>query len=1528
MEKQRNWNKELPEEHDACGIVAAVETSGQPTHENVSRIIDALDQMNHRAGFVDGEGDGTGILVDIPRKIWMKRLMKNGLPGAFVEDEHFGVAHLFVPKTDSATVADWKKTVRDLFATKGLTILLDQAGEVDPSVLGPQGTKEEPLFWQIAFGVQEEGAEAVELKDYDARLYHLTCEIEAETPIHVVSLSRCSVVYKVRGSAECLRGYYPELQNPELRSSVTVGHNRYSTNTTTVFERVQPFSLLGHNGELNTIKRLREEAEMLGIPTVVGGSDSQDLNRAVEGLINEYGLSFFEAMEMVFPPIVNEIKHFQKDLQDLYMYFRSAWGPFAQGPAGIVSRYGNECVFSVDALGLRPLWRVQTETSIWFSSEQGVVPLREMICEPRPMAPGEKIGLLLSPEGVKELNYPELQREVLQRASTRFKFANYRRSIAFGAPRAEFADGELLVETAKQESAEDRERLLAALGWESEDLTLVDHQANTGLEPIRSLGFDGPLAVLSQERRNLADYFKESVAVVTNPAIDREREIEHFSTRVVIGPRPSLLGHQGLVHRRVELQTPLLLGGHRRTAPLSRDLYRPLAHQLGTYLFEDLLREFEDVKYGVSVLHINSLEGESMQQALARLSQEAVEAVVSGAHVLVLDDRFTFRDDFGYLDPHLATSAIHFALKEYPVAKKAENLRRRVSLVLRSGGLRNLHDIVVAIGLGADAVNPYLMWELASHTEPLAMIKNLYSALQKGLEKVISTIGIFELRGYDRLFSSIGLHPEVAAHFGIVNFYGSQKGGVSFADLEQDAAGRMKLFTEGEKARVARGYQVFPRLWKLVTDVGEGVKPYSAYTEKVQELEKKNPISVRHLLAPKVVDEAKRPPVEQVDISVGMHSLPFLISSMSFGSQNETAFRAYAEAAYRLNMISFNGEGGEIKDMIGKYPNHRGMQIASGRFGVNNELLNSSNLVEIKIGQGAKPGEGGHLPGSKVSVKVAAARNASVGVDLISPSNNHDIYSIEDLAQMIDEMKTANPNARVSVKVPIVPGIGTIAVGVAKAGADIITVSGYDGGTGAARAHALRNVGLPTEIGVKEAHEALVESGLRHLVELWADGGLKNGIDVLKMILLGANRVGFGTLAMMAVGCTACRGCHKDTCHVGIATQIESMEEAEEKGLKMFVPRELDRSISRLMNFFAGMGEELREWTAKLGVTRTQDLVGRADLLEQIDLHARIDLTALTTPCVVETQHGVPAVRMSSVGVNSLTERISSEAVVEMASGNSHVTHQVQRTMSRDRVLGSHFAGTVTRSRLKGEHGNFQKASLRLDDGSIAGNGFAAYNVTGVHLRVQGGAQDGLGKTSYGGKVILLKGVNKHGVRVNGSAGKSLGYGAQRGLFIIQGMADSRAGIRLSGADMIFGQRLTEPLQDHLGMIGARSQIKGFAFEYMTNGRVLVLGDPGPWICSGMTGGTVFLRLQPELGLDEKALRRRIAKGAKVSLMRLDRQGVRDVEELLTTYRAELQKSGQEEEASVIEQLLHAPQHHFLMIKPGEQQTDQDIATE
>ena len=607
-----------------------------------------------------------------------------------------------------------------------------------------------------------------------------------------------------------------------------------------------------------------------------------------------------------------------------------------------------------------------------------------------------------------------------------------------------------------------------------------------------------------------------------------------------------------------------------------------------------------------AVLDISCLEAETAEGALERLKYEAAKKVLDGAELLVLSDRTAFEGERPWLDPHLALAAIDRALREYRVEPGEENLRRRTSIVLRSGAIRNVHDVCMALGLGADGVCPYVMIEVICVDDYEQDISNICSALRKGIEKVISTLGIHEVRGYARLFSAIGLKPELVEIFGTPATTGRAAAAPASRSWTPSPAVRQRILAGQEDGKPAKTFRFYPKVYKAAIAAANGSATFEEYSAKVRELEHEQPISMRHILDLKSDREPIDP--EQVDPGVGRHSYPIVISSMSFGSQGETAFRAYPEAAKRINIVCVNGEGGEIRDMYGKYPLWRGQQVASGRFGVTSEMLNSSYLVEIKIGQGAKPGEGGHLPAKKVSEKVAAARNASPGTDLISPSNNHDLYSIEDLAELIDELKTANPDVRVSVKVPVVPNIGTIGVGIAKAGADIITLSGFEGGTGAARQHALRHVGLPSDIGTRAVHLALLETGIRNRVEIWADGGYRHGWDIVKLHCLGANRVAFGTLAMVSLGCTICRGCQLDTCHVGIATQIESMEEAEEKGLKKFTPQEFERAAENCARFFAGMGEEVRQIVADLGYERAQDLVGRSDLLVQARAKATIDL--------------------------------------------------------------------------------------------------------------------------------------------------------------------------------------------------------------------------------------------------------------------------------------------------------------------------------
>jgi glutamate synthase (NADPH/NADH) large chain len=1525
------------EDKDACAIYASVRKDATPSHEPIERAIPALQKMLHRAGNVDGEGDGCGLLLDIPRKIWAEEVRSGGHDPSLTLDDAFAVAHVFVER--SQDLEKVQHDARELLGRGGFRILAERIGMVDSPALGPTAREEEPHFWQVAGLIADASRR-------DRVLFDLLIELERELDVHVPSLSATTCVYKVMGAPKILGEYYPDLRDERFETIGCFGHNRYSTNTWPSFKRVQPFSVLGHNGEINTVEQLRQEARMLNVPIQPGSSDSQDLNRTVDTLVSRDGLSLAEAMETVVPPIVNEIRLLPDELHRFYMYLRQAMGPFAQGPVALIARHGDECVFSADALGLRPLWQVETGDDFVFSSEPGVVAVAEMVSEPKPLAPGEKAMVEIDRAAKRSTlrAHDEMLRVVRDRWLARNgaeEPAPYDRALTTGGP-LEGTDVPGYSEAGPEEPVKVVDRILAGFGWQRDDVKLVQQMASNGAEPVGSLGYDGPLAALSPERQNLADYFKETVAVVTNPAIDREREMEHFSTRSVFGRRPSI-DAAGVDTGTVETSFPVILGGHHGLAPLSDETYRQIAREHQTYLLEDLWEEFRG---RAAAVDISLLESETTKGAIERIKQEAVKKVRDGAELLVLTDRTVYDAERRYLDPHLATSAVDQALKQFRVEPGEENLRRRCGLVLRSAAIRNVHDTMLALGLGANGVCPYTMVEVICVEDYRTDIGNLCAALAKGIEKVISTIGIHEVRGYARQFSSIGVKPELAEIFQTEAFAASEGGGIGFAGLDESANERARILAGDEDAKPAKTFRFYPKVYKAAIATANGSGSYAEYSEKVRDLEAQSPISMRHIMGLKG-DREPLADASAVDAGVGHHDYPVVISSMSFGSQSEPAFRAYAEAAKAINVLCVNGEGGEIRDMYGHYRKWRGQQVASGRFGVSAEMLNSSYLAEIKIGQGAKPGEGGHLPGKKVSEKVAAARNAAPGTDLISPSNNHDLYSIEDLAELIDELKTVNPDVRVSVKVPVVPNIGTIGLGIAKAGADIITLSGFEGGTGAARQHALRHVGLPSDIGTRAVHRALMEAGLRNRVEIWADGGYRTGHDVVKLHCLGANRVGFGTLAMVSLGCTICRGCQLDTCHVGIATQIETVEQAQDHGLKKFTPQEIDTAAENCARFFQAMGEEVKEVVASLGYDRAQDLVGRYDLLEQVSHHDQIDLAPLITPLeefldlepldlpVAEeiaeerAEAGLVVARPIRMEAKAASAQIGSLAG-EVCSGSTVSSRFPRATDANDRVLGTELAGAIARSRIfdDGPESNDDVlADLEFDGGSVAGQGFGAFNAYGVSIRVEGGAQDGVGKTMLGGTVAVLKGKGAKGRRLNGSVGKSFAYGAQRGRLFVQGSADSRFCIRLSGADVVLGGEPEGPIDDSRGCVVDRANAKGFAFEYMTSGRAIVLGDLGPWACAGMTGGRVYVR-HNAFGIDREAIEARLGEGAKVELKELDSEGLLDVDDLLAHYAKELEATDQGEEAERMRSLAGAAADNFLMIVPHKVQADPSISTE
>ncbi|MGE5281332.1 MAG: glutamate synthase central domain-containing protein, partial [Chloroflexota bacterium] len=915
------------EDKDACAIYASVRRDATPSHAPIELAIPALQKMLHRAGNVDGEGDGCGLLLDLPRKIWAEEVRAGGHDPSLTLDPAFAVAHVFIERPQD--LERIQHDARELLGQGGFRILAERIGVVDSPALGPTAREEEPHFWQV-------GGLVADAARRDRVLFDLLIELERQLGVHVPSFSATTCVYKVMGAPKVLASYYPDLRDERFEAIACFGHNRYSTNTWPSFKRVQPFSVLGHNGEINTIAQLRQEARMLGVPIQPGSSDSQDLNRTINTLVNRDGLSLAEAMEMVVPPIVEAIRSLPEELHRFYMYLRQAMGPFAQGPVALISRHHDECVFSSDALGLRPLWQVETAEDFVFSSEPGVVPVAKMVAEPKPLAPGEKALVTIDRERKRSTLHPhdEMLRIVRERWLSRNgveEAAAYDRALDAGGP----LEGEEVPgysEAGPEEPVRVSDRVLAGFGWQRDDVKLVQQMASSGSEPVGSLGYDGPLAALSPERQNLADYFKETVAVVTNPAIDREREMEHFSTRAVFGRRPSL-DAAGEDTGTIETAFPVILGGHHGLAPLSDKTYRRIAREHRTYLLEDLWEEFRG---RAAAVDISLLESETTKGAIERIKQEAVKKVRDGAELLVLTDRTVYDADRRFLDPHLAISAVDQALKSYKVEPGEENLRRRCGIVLRSAALRNVHDTMLALGLGANGVCPYTMVEVICVEDYQSDVSNLCDALNKGIEKVISTIGIHEVRGYARQFSSIGVKPELAEIFMTEAFAASERGGVGFADLDEDANERARILADEEEAKPAKTFRFYPKVYKAAIATANGSGSYEEYSQKVRDLERQSPISMRHIMGLK----GDREPVDPagVDAGVGLHDYPVVISSMSFGSQSEPAFRAYAEAAKSINVLCVNGEGGEIRDMYGKYRKWRGQQVASGRFGVSAEM--------------------------------------------------------------------------------------------------------------------------------------------------------------------------------------------------------------------------------------------------------------------------------------------------------------------------------------------------------------------------------------------------------------------------------------------------------------------------------------------------------------------------------------------------------------------------------------------------------------
>ena len=1412
-------------EHDACAIYAAISKKphgGGSEHSALWRVgVESLRQMDHRAGWIDGRSDGTGLLVDIPRDLWAQRLLEHGVRhSAF--DSRFWIFQVVTPvshRRESIQTLNQSLAGTPFHRLMSHRELTDNGQALDSHALWHAG---------------DPGS--------TADIYQTLEVLETAFPGSVASFSNTHIVLKVTQGPDALERILGEQAAADFQPRVVIGHNRFSTNTATDLSRVQPFLGLAHNGEIDTVDRLQREMAAYGVVPISQGSDSQNLDRLISALVWRDHLGHAEAVRVAISPSPAVIASLSEADQILWKKIHAVWGPYAQGPAAIVHRMGNSIVGAVDALGLRPLWILETSEAYILSSEPGITSPDQWVAEPKVIGPGQMVAFEWEADGnVRRIEQSAVMGRLAKRVSCAVP-APWKRSGT--APSTGYPLW-----------------LYRANGWHKDDEQLIHSFSQNHREPIGSLGFDGPLAPFSESLVNISDFLQETVAVVTNPALDRERESEHFSLQTFLGARPSWDGVAGAIAEPVLLDSPWLSDAD----------------------VTDLISHFG--AYSTTLPLIMSPEADELSASLA-LAAQAAAAVRNGCQLLVLDDQDATDARSIGLDPSLATAAVDRALIDAGV-------RRQTGIIVRSAMLRNLHDGAVLLGLGANAIDPYLIWSLTSPES----FTGTRTVMDQGLEKIISTMGIHELAGYGRVFSAIGLPDAIADILDIRSFAAGPYESWAAHRVAQQAQ-RMAL--RGEKSRLMPIPRATNYAFKAVKKLTAGSMDIAEYEQEMHHNETKHPIALRQTLSFNT-DQALHAEIP-VTLQVGEHSLPFVISSMSFGSQGETAFRAYAEAGKQLNMLSMNGEGGEIPDMIGQYYHWRGHQVASGRFGINTTLLNGARYAEIKIGQGAKPGEGGHLPGKKVSVKVAEARSAVPGVDLISPSNNHDLYSIEDLKELIDELKEANPELLVVVKVPIVPNIGTIAVGIVKAGADVINLSGFDGGTGAARVHALRHVGLPADIGVPLTHTALTLAGLRDRVELWADGGMRSAQDVVRLVLLGANRVGFGTLSMMALGCTVCRGCQLDTCHVGITTQIESVEEAEMRGLKRFVPQDLDAAVAGLVSLFSQLGEGVRMHLRSLGFTSLQEAVGQSQFLQQTSFQSLLGYETF---------------------LGELSDLVQQDEYA--AQGSQAVGFSAKPSSGPVRLRNSRSIGTnVSGQRIR--YKDIKTPVLNPVE-RVAGQGFGAFLSHGVHLIAHGGAQDGVGKGASGGLIAVVKAPNREGAFYGGHVGKSMAYGAQGGLFIVQGGADARAGIRLAGADLvILGDGLPTPKT--APTLWDSAAIKGFGFEYMTRGRGLILGDPGPWLASGMTGGVIYLRHSPEEGLTTDLLVSRLAESAKVVISPLNAADVSAVRDLLSPALQVLKATNQADSAERVQAVWDDPIGALVKIVPSSEQVDPSLSTE
>ncbi len=1396
-------------EHDACGIGAVVDIRGRKSHGTVDSALKIVEKLEHRAGKdAAGEtGDGVGLLLQVPHRLMVKATGNLGI--ALGGERDYGVGVFFFPQ-DRVRRAQAQKMLEIIVDKEGLEFLGWRDVPVHPEVLGEKARSCMPHICHCFVKRPEDCARGLE---FDRRLYVVRRVFEqSNVNTYIPSFSSRTIVYKGMFLVEQLRQFYADLTDPDCQSAIALVHSRFSTNTSPSWERAHPNRYILHNGEINTIRgnadRMLAREETVSSPVMdddmdkilpvvdQNGSDSAMLDNTLEFLMMN-GMELPRAVMLCIPEPWAKDKRMDREKRDFYHYYATMMEPW-DGPAAIVFSDGDTVGAVLDRNGLRPCrWYLTDDQQLILSSEVGVLDVPpECIVKKSRLQPGRM--LLADLREGRLVDDAELK-------------SRYARRQPYG----EWLDANLIhlrdlpipnkrVETHTQEL---RDRLYKAFGYTYEEVKdAILPMARDGMEPTSAMGVDTPLAVLSERRQPLFNYFKQLFAQVTNPPIDAIREEIVTDTTVYVGPSGNLLEEKASNCTVLQIQNPILT---------SVDLMK--------------IRHMDRPGFHVETVSLLYYKGSPLANALDRLVVNVDRAYKKGANIIILSDR-------GVDENHVAIPSLLAVstLEQHLVRTKK---RTAVSMVLESAEPRDVHHFATLLGYGAQAINPYLAQECVEELverglldkESSVAVRDYNEAILHGIVKIASKMGISTIQSYQsaQIFECVGINRATVDRY-FTNTVSRVEGvgleeigegvewnhsqafdplGLGF-DSTLDSAGIHKLRSGPDKEDHMYNPRTILLLQKAAREGSyEIFKEYSALVDFADK-----PHTLRGLLDFRVSEDGGIPleEVEPVESIVRR----FKTGAMSYGSISREAHECMAIAMNRIGGKSNSGEGGEARERLSSDRRSAIKQVASGRFGVTSEYLVSADEIQIKMAQGAKPGEGGHLPGKKVYPWIARTRCSTPGVTLISPPPHHDIYSIEDLAQLIYDLKNANRFARISVKLVSEAGVGTIAAGVAKAGAQVVLISGHDGGTGAAPRSSIQGAGLPWELGVAEAHQTLIQNGLRQQVVIEADGKLMTGRDVAIACMLGAEEFGFATAPLVAMGCCMMRVCNLDTCPAGIATQDPELR-------KRFSGRP-----EYVENFMYFVARELREYMASLGVRTVDELVGRCDLLrvreKLITRRAEaLNLDALLqNPCGDHVPHFDPAAVYDfqlerTADMRVLMEKLG-KSLRDRRSGRLDI-----RISSTDRAFGTLFGSEITRTCENG----LPEDSYVITCRGGGGQSFGAFIPRGLTLDLEGDCNDGFGKGLSGGKLILHPPAGGTGFKPgeNIIVGNVALYGATGGKAFINGMAGERFCVRNSGASAV-----VEGVGDH-------------GCEYMTGGRAVILGPTGKNFAAGMSGGVAYV---------------------------------------------------------------------------------------